>query len=355
MIKQIRIEQHSQEWHDFRYERGFGGSDIASVLATRSSTIAELTYTPPIKQFLSMIGEPVQQFTGNVASEGGHFFEGVILKWLKYYDLDEPDQLQMFRRMAESPEKRLNKVIQPKVFMTNSKYPHLFYSPDSFVWPKYGTVKMLGECKTTTSMEANRYTNHLNPSFFCQVQQGLMITELPFAILCILIDGRWLECITVEPHLPTWELILEASEEMWARITKARQIKKEYGLPAYFGVNPSVLTDRQREGAQLLADLEPDITGTDTELDFIREMIVPSEADNPMPGTDAQRQWCVEYLELGEEQDILEIERKKRQIYLLESLQGSNKAEFLDGSYFSYKADKNGKRRFYISPKVKAQ
>ena len=228
----------------------------------------------------------------------------------------------------------------------------MFYSPDSWVWPNFGKEKGLSECKNTTSMEANRYAAKCSPSFYLQVQQGLMITELPFALLNILIDGRWLEVIKIEPHQPTWDLIIEASTEMWERIQKAREIKKQYELPSYFGINPDLLTEEQCTAAEMLSELEPDITGTESELDFIKEMIKPSEADNEMQGTEEQRMWCEEYLGLGDEKDLLEIERKKRYIYLIESLQGTNKAVFEDKTFFSYKLDAKGSRRLYVSPKI---
>jgi len=351
MIKQIRIPQHTPQWHQWRFEHGFGGSDIAAVVATKSKTIADLSYTSPVKQFLTFIGEPVDQFSGNIASESGHYFENIILEWLKYYDLEDHDQLAMFRRI-KAKERRINKVIQPKVFMVNSKYPHLFYSPDAWVFPNHGKDKWLGECKNTTSMEANRYLAKVSPAFYLQVQQGLMITELPYALLNILIDGRWLNVIRIEPHQPTWDLIIEASTEMWDKIQRARTIKKQYSLPSYFGVNHETLTEEQRKAVEMLTELEPDITGTESELAFIREMIKPSEVDNPMQGTETQRTLCEEYLGLGDEQDLLEIERKKRQVWLIQSLQGSNKAEFEDGTFFSYKSDTRGSRRLYVSPKI---
>lgn len=299
-----------------------------------------------------MIGEPVQLFTGNVASESGHYFEPIIMDWLRYWNLKEPNQVEMFRRIAN--KERLHKVIRPKVFIENSKYPWLFYSPDAFVWVDRGDIKALAESKNTTSMEANRYVNRVSPSFYVQVQQGLMLTELPVAYLCILIDGRWLEVVPIEPHLETQQLILESSTVFWEKVKKARQLKIEYELPAYFGINPDTLTDRQKEGVELISSLEPDMIGTDAELDFIKEMIKPSEDDNPMPGTEEQLLLCQYYNEIGDKKDLIEIERKKTQIALIESLQGHNKATFDDNGkvFFSYKEDARGSRRIYVSPKL---
>lgn len=354
-IRQIRINPHSKEWHQWRYDNGIGGSDISSVVATKSKIIAELTYNPPIKYFLGKIGEPINEFTGNVESESGHYFEPIILEWLKFYDLDESSdlrlaQIEMFRKIKQN--KRVNKVISPKVFMRNDKYPWLFYSPDAWHWKNGEGNKRLAECKNTTSMTARRFTNNVDPAYYLQVQQGLLITELECADLCILIDGRWFSIVTIEPNKEIHDLILEASHEMWQKVLTARKIKEEYELPAYLGINPEKLTPRQIEGVQILTDMEPDITGTDEELQLFKEMIVPSEEDNPMEGTPAQLAMCEKYNALKDDKDQVEIKRKELYIELIRSLEGRNKAIFNDNTYFSYKADKNGNRSIYVSPKI---
>lgn len=354
-IHQIRIKPHSDEWHAWRYLNGMGGSEISSVVATKSKTIAELTYTPPVKYFLGKIGEPINQFTGNVESESGHYFEPIILQWLKYYDLDNSgdlrlSQIEMFRKIKEN--QRVNKVISPKVFIKNDKYPWLFYSPDAWHWKNMTGKKRLAECKNTTSMAARRYVNNVDPAYYLQVQQGLLLSELECADLCILIDGRWFSVITVEPNKEIHDIIIEASHEMWQKILKAREIKKEYELPSYFGVNPEFLTEKQKEGVHILSDLEPDITGTDDEVKFFREMIVPSEDDNPMQGTEGQRKLCEQYNLSKDEENDAKIKNKTIYIELIKSLEGHNKAEFEDGTYYSYKSDKNGKRSIYVSPKI---
>lgn len=349
MIKQIRIPLYSKEWHDFRYANGFGGSDISWPVATKSETIARLSYTAPIKGYLQAIGEPVTPFTGNVSSEGGHYFEKIILHWYKHFDLDNPDMLQMFKNIKEN--RRINKVLSPKVFTINDKYPWLFYSMDAWAKKAYTGNRRLCECKTTTSMEAGRYKNKVSPLFYCQVQMGLMMTEYEVADLNILIDGKWLEVISVEPHRETWDLILETSQEQWQRVLKARQLKAEYGLTSYFGVNPDYFSDKQKEGVELLSQLEPELSGTDSELSFIKDMIKPSEEENPMEGTPEQRDLCVKYLAIGDKSEVLEIEKKKLYIELIQSLGGANKADFNDGTFFSYKNVK-GSRTLYVSKKI---
>lgn len=350
MIKQVRIPLYAKEWHDFRYNTGFGGSDISAVVAGYNTTIAELTYTPPLKYFLQMIGENITQFTGNIASESGHFFEGVIIKWYRHYDLDNPDQMQMFANIKAN--KRINKVICPKVFVVNSKYPNLFYSPDAHAWKAYVGPKRLVECKNTTSMEARRYENHVSPLFWLQVQMGLMVTELPCADLNILLDGRWLEVITIEPNHDAWDLIQTSAEDFWKKVLAARRIKEEYGISNYFGISPDYFSEKQLEGIELISQLEPDLTGTDVEMSMLKDMIRPSEEDNAMMGTEQQRSWCEQYVKIGE--NIGGMESNKKILYgeLIRSLEGSNKADFNDGSFFSYKTNVKGARVLHVSPKV---
>lgn len=351
-VKQVRIRPHSEEWFKFRYDNGFGGSEIASVVASKSRTLAELVYTPPIKLFLSKIGDPIQEFTGNVESESGHFFEPIILEWLKHYDLDHPDQYLMFQNLKA--KNRVNKVIQPKTFCVNTKYPWLFYSTDAWHWKNKTGGKRIAECKNTTSFEAKRYQNGISPSFYCQIMQGLLITEVEAADLCVLIDGRWFSVVTIEPDKTWFDLILDTSHEMWKNIIKARAIKIEYDLPAYFGINPDTLTERQKEGAMLLSELEPPMAGTEGELEFVKEMVIPQVEETIKQGSEEGLKLCIEYLKLDEKEK--EFSSKKKELYakiLLELGSDCNVYIWDEKPVFTYKPDKRGTCRLLVSQEIK--
>lgn len=350
-IHHIRIKPHTPEWHKFRYENGIGGSEIATVLATVSEPLANMVWTPPIKWYLAKIGEKVQEFTGNVESESGHFFERIILQWYKYFDLENPSQLDMFQRIKEN--KRINKVVSPKVYITNDKYPGFFYSPDAFTWPyMQKDRKRLGECKNTTSMTARRYVNKIDPAFFVQVQQGLMLTELEEADLCVLVDGRWFEVVTIKADPMVHQKIQEVGSDMWKRVLKARMIKIEYEIPNYFGINPSFFTERQLEGIELLNGMEPVLIGGEDELKFVREMIEPTEEETIMQALPEQFELCKTYLDLGEQIKQLDDKKSKTSSELILSLGGFHKAEFEDKSFFSCKKDKKGTLRLYVQDKI---
>lgn len=350
-ITKHRIPVHSPEWHAFRYN-GIGASEISSVLATVSKTIADLTYTPPIKYFLAKVGEKVQEFTGNVASNSGIYFEPILLQWYKAMDLDDPDQLKMFENLKNNI--RINRAWQPKEYVVNEKYPWLFCSPDAYA-KKNGVGKTrLVENKWTTSMAANRYSKiGVDPAFFAQVQQGLLVTELECADLNVTIDGRYFQPITIEPHKEVQEKILETSHDMWKRVIKARMLKIEYDLPVYYALNPDSLTEKQKEGVELISQLEPELIGTDDELEFVREMVKPVEEDVEMIGTEEQLELCLKYHNINDSIAALKKESNLTKAELILQLSGFNKAVFNDGnSFYSYKNDVNGIARLYVNKKM---
>lgn len=351
-IKHIAITPHTPEWYQFRYDNGYGGSEIASVVSAKTKTLADLVYTPAIKLHLLKCGEPIQDFTGNVESESGHYFEPIILNFYRYYDLDNPDQLQMFRNIKANV--RINEVWEPKVYVTNDKYPWLFYSPDGFGKKNGIGMDRLLESKHTTSMEARRYANKVSPSFYCQVMQGLMLTELDHADLLIFIDGKWFETITVEPDKKWFELIADTSHDSWLKVLKARKIKLEYDLPCYFGVNPDSFTEKQKEGVMRLSELEPDMSGTEVELEFVKELIIPSVEESIRQGTEETLKLCLQYLALDDQ--VKATEKEKKAVYaqlLLHLGADSNTCVFEDQKLFTYKPDKNGSCKLLLNKDIK--
>lgn len=354
-IKQIRIRPHSEAWHQFRYESGFGGSEISSVVATRSKTIADLCYTTPLKLFLLKVGEQILDFQGNIASMSGLYMEKIIMEFYKHYDLDNSGdltaaQMEMFRNIEQ--KKRINKVIQPKTYYVNSKWPWLFCSPDAKARKNFSGTWRLLEAKNSTSMTAKKYTNGIDPQYYLQCQHNLLVTEMEVADLCLLLDGRYFSCVTIEPNKEIHDMIIESSHDMWQRILAARKIKEEYNMPVFFGLNPEVLTEKEKEAAQMLAELEPEIVGTDKEVEFIKSMIIPSETDNPMEGNSRQEELCQQYLAIKNQKDDLEIKTKEVYIELIRALEGHNRADFASGGFYTYKADKNNRRSIYVSPKI---
>jgi hypothetical protein len=353
--KHIRLKQKTQEWIDWRQENGLGGSEVTSALATDSKELSELVYMTPIQLHLLKLGEPVQKFMGNESSCEGQFQEPHIIERFKYYDLESPNQMSIYSNMEAG--NKINGVYQPGDILQNPKYPWLFYSLDAFMTDSITSKKpkALIEAKLTTSMESNRYENSVNPAHWLQLQTGLMITGFPIGYLITMVDGKWFKVLPVEPDKQIHEWIEHITVKFWTNVVKAKIIKVEYELSAYYNVNPDTLTERQREGVQLLSDLEPSLIGSEHEIDFIKSMIIPQAEEFPREGTQEELDAVRSYLLAGEQ--VNEFDRKKKIHYaqMISTLNGSNVINFNDGKdgYYSFKANKNGKPALYVSPKLK--
>lgn len=360
MVKRHRIKLHSKAWHEFR-KNGIGASESASVMAMESKALSDLVYTPPIKLHLLKIGEPVQEFTGNQASEAGRFQEKNIVQLLRHHDFENPDGTETYRR-ANRKEPPLRKVIQPGCYFTNDKYPQLFVSPDGMVYPDYnsptftkGSKPLAGaEAKLTNSFEANKYKNRVSPSFVIQCYQNMMVTEIDTWHLAILIDGIFFEVITLKADQEIYDQINLTTAKFWSNVIKAREIKDGAKLINYYNVNPTALTEMQLDVVETLSALEPDLMGSDRELEFIKEMMIPTPEETTMIGTEEQRGLCLKYLQCGEDIKAIESRKTLHTAELIKSLQGTHVAKFDDGKegYFSYKPNKNGKASIYVSPKI---
>lgn len=274
-IKFINVEDWTkQQWLDFR-ERGFGGSEIAAVCAAKSSYLRSYIHTDPIKIHCIKIGEPVLTFQGNRFSRFGHFHERNLQYLYQFWDTVNKGEEQMFANEENGELK--NHVYAPKIYVTNDKYPHLFYSPDGFIQNYRGVGNF--EAKNTSTMEARNYEDYVNPSFRMQVQQGLMITEHDYASIFIHLDGNNVMEVVEYPNKKMQDFILWASMEFLKNVYECVKIKEEYGIDEYYFKPLEGLTPRQREGVRLLQEREPTETGNDTEHEFIREMINAREEE----------------------------------------------------------------------------
>lgn len=352
--KHIRLKQGTKEWEQWRNDSGLGGSDVSSALATSSQELAKQVYMAPIQLHLLKIGEPVTRFSGNISSSEGHFQEAAIIERLKYYDLESTEQMTIYRNMAAGI--KLNGIYQPKNVLVNPKYHWLFYSMDAFLTESVKSKKPLAlvETKLTTSMETNRYENKTNPAHWVQLMTGLMITGFPYGYLVSLVDGKFFNVLKVVPDKEVFEWIEVTTAKFWQNVTRAKKVKLEYGIPAYYNVTH--FTEKQQEGVRLLQQLEPSLTGTDHELDFIKEQIVTTAEEIPREGTQEEFEAVVKYLKAKAHIDAAQAAKNIYYETMISLLNGCNVIKFNDGvdGYYSYKANKKGVASLHISPKIKS-
>ena len=367
MIKRVQIKQHTPKWLKWRDEHGYGASEIAGVMAEYNSDLAEFIYTDPIQIHLLKIGESVTRFSGNINSNSGHFMEPHIIEMYRYWDNDNPDQMVMYENMRKG--RKMNNIRRSSFFMTNDKYEWLFFSPDALEYRDSDIIgekiimKPVGiiECKNTTSAESNRYPNRVSPSFIAQVCHGLMISELEYAKILIYVDGYKLDVITLYADDPMVKAIqkniIECSLQSWRRVLECRKIKLEHGIDFYYQYNVDIMTAKQQEGASMLQAMEPYLTGSEKEWEWIRENVYHTSEVTKMEVTNEQWQLLMDRKPAKDEVKRLEQQARKIDEQLIHSLKGAHlavidKDTLEEKTAFSYKKDRNDEASIYVNPKI---
>jgi hypothetical protein len=339
-IQFIAAPQGSPEWLALR-DNGIGGSEIGGVLG-----IAD--YMDPIKVFLSKIGEDVGTFEGNRFSRFGHLMEPIIADLYQYWEVEGGCDTMLINKEKKN---RLRRVQRVNGYIKNEKYPWLFASLDRRIMGDSRGRGIL-ETKNTTTMEKDRYTYGFNRSFYCQVQQYLLIDEADFADVAIYYDGNNYEVRPVEPDKDVQQLIIEESREFWLKVEKAREIKKAFKIDKYYGNHMDFIPVEHREGVGMLMGLEPELTGSESEHEFIRALVKPTKEFTQRDGKADELTRVKRYHKLGELGKKIKAHRDAVQAQLIVDLGGYHQANFGDAGYFSYKPQENGSSRFHVSPKL---
>jgi hypothetical protein len=332
MIKEVYFKKYSFEWHDWRRHH-IGGSDISAVCAGYNSDLAQVSWTPPLKYYLSMIGEAVQPFMGNVPSNMGQVMEPVIAGLYRYFDRSippEPDTsiplMEMFENRSKG--KRFNRIICRPNYVWNEAYPHMSASPDGFIYESRG--RGILEIKNMTSMEQNRYANKINPSHMLQCQHNMLCSGSKYCDLIRLIDGTWLDVIRFEANPEIHDFIIKCAGDFWSRVTEARTLKTANNIDIYYDLNEEFFTEDQLIAVGMLQSMEPDFIGSDAELKWLKEYIKP-----------------ITKTIVNDHKKDVNITQAK----LIKEMKGYQVVNAQAG-YYSYKNTSNGVPRFYITPKL---
>lgn len=357
MYKEIRIKPHIQKWFRFRMN-GVGSSEMATVCAAYSDELLKDVYGTPVNTYLEKIAEPVEPFTGNIFTKSGQGMESFILNLYKHYDHSNPDPEYVWDNYLGKSIKH-NRIINRNVFVVNEKYPWIFASPDSIGYGPAGRYNV--EAKKTSGMEVNKYTNKVSPSFLVQVYTVLLITGWSHADICMLIDGTYFEVITVEPDKEWFDFIIESSHDFWYNhVLKAREIKSIYNINAYWGMDDNYYPEEWKHSYDelggnspvgMLQSLEPDLVGTDRELEFIKNHIKPRPEKSKMLMTDEQWTALVDYVKMFNIQKEHQYKVDKIKHKLMVSLQGYEGA-YLEGDEQAYF---QSSPKWYVSQKLLKQ
>lgn len=260
MIKTIEIPYGTPEWHEFR-KSGIGGSEQSILHGFQDK------YSSPAKLFNLKIGRIAHDSYDNEAMAWGRWLESTILDRWQYYDgennyLDNHRDGNIIRRYRITDG-----------FAVNDKYPWLFYSEDGHFEDGFSlstgeTIKKgLLECKTITTMSANRWEYGIPPGYIFQVHQGMLVHELDYAEIVVLKDGRFLSVYPIDRVDSICDTILKTSKAFWYdRVLPAKEAYSEYLYNERAG-----RTERAAEAMYLIDNLEPMPDGSDGHKDFENE------------------------------------------------------------------------------------
>jgi hypothetical protein len=180
---------------------------------------------------------------------------------------------------------------------------------------------------------------------------GLLVTGLPVGYLISLVDGKWFSVLKVEPDKEVFDWIETVSASFWRNVLKARIIKIEHDLTAYYNMPPDMMNEKQREGVMKLSELEPSLIGSTNEVKFLKELITPKAEEYRRQGTQDEFEEAVAYLKACEKVAEAEAEKNRHYGKMISELNGYNVIDFQEAGYYSYKATKKGTCTLHVKLK----
>lgn len=213
------IKTHSPEWHEFR-KRGIGSSEISTVVRANDWEILPRWIE---KKAGLRVDDPL-----NEAMLGGLLAEdGIGIRW-KYWDA--ADYVANY-----AAKKIIRECIKVTGYITNPKYPLLFTSTDFWAMPdspmlSTAMISETGfpvECKQINGFYADKWESKIPPGYLFQINQEMLVTEVDYAEIAILKDGREFNVYPIEKSQNLCEIILQESEKIWPMVLKARQMRIE--------------------------------------------------------------------------------------------------------------------------------
>lgn len=328
--------------------RGFGGSDLGTAFGYNN-------YKRPWTAWMEHIQEFPYRDVDNRFIYRGERDEPQIVRMFKHYDAENPD-----------PDQIITDVRAGKIFSKASATPYLYIYrkdprmtalPDALIsqspfWEGKGVL----ECKSRGSNELAQYKNGILTKDFIQAAYYCGILGRDYFVIGYLIDGATYEYHYFK-HDPNvfGELILQAQIYLNNR-DKALGLKKSLGLERYLHAPEPDLADIDAwDMWDELKALEPQFERKD--LESIREFYPDAEQElQEMDASEHQVANAKEYWKLSNQIDLLQQSKAVVQEALIRSLQGKDLATDGDGkTVFSYKEDRTGKRRPYVSKKIKKE
>jgi putative phage-type endonuclease len=221
-LKLVRIDKESayDEWLNFRMN-GLGASEIGTLMGVNS-------FKSPAELYYQKIGLIPQKVEPNMPMFMGTILEQTIANMYEHYDGDEQTMISNYTAGV-----RVRQLYEPKGYIVNDLFPHMFFSPDRLVTTKQirargesinlENVDSIAEIKTISGWHAKQWEGGIPPSYYLQLQTYMMGLGVPKGALVVLKDGRDFSIHEYEADEEIISNIISISENFWERVLLGRQ------------------------------------------------------------------------------------------------------------------------------------
>ena len=334
-----QIESYTPQWYEFR-NNGIGSSEIGTTLGLNQ-------YQLGLSLFLEKIGYR-ESFQGNNATYFGTIMEQVVSDSWERHEPGREDSLNYYLDNGE----KFRTCHKIKGYIMNPKWDWMFTSPDriankgqlNLITGETHKDEFIVECKTAVGFVLKKWEAGVPPGYVVQVQQQMMVTELEYAEIAILGDGRNLEVFPIEPSQFMYETIEKESEIFWNTVEQGKVLMQEM---------KSSKSEREQELIMdKIYDIAPRPKEGQEELykDFLNQRY--NEEPEVILGDDTTLKACEEMNNLEAIQKHLKTMIETRKNVVREFMKNNDTLNFsLYEGKVSWKKNKNGSRVF--SNKVK--
>lgn len=324
----------SEKWLQFR-RNGVGGSEVGVVLGLSP-------YKSSVELFYEKLF-PIKDTAENEAMHWGNALEELIADRWQYWD---GDAAGMIKNFAEGKVHR--KCSRMNCYIVNPDYPWLFSSLDRVIHKHNNDTRGILEIKTISGFVTRQWEHEIPPSHVVQLQDYLLVTELPYGELALLKDGRYMSVVPFVRNETICNKIVTKTKEFWDRVLAGRQILESLPQQAFS-------IDEVQDPAALgeLHKLEPPADSSEAYEQFLNTRYKGKPIT--MPGAQEHLEAAERYSEYGKEVKVWE-EKQRTESNYLKTVMGE--AEVIDlGSRGKvvWRNDKKGIRRFNVNLRTVVQ
>jgi putative phage-type endonuclease len=306
-------------WLEFRKNSGIGASEVGTVMGVNPYMSSIELFYKKIGVFDDMVVENIPMFMGNI-------MEPIVADLWKYWSGTPESIIENYRA-----GKIIRENYEPRGYILNSDYPHMFFSPDRII-VEDGVETGVLEIKTISGWAAKKWEGGVPPSYIYQLVTYMLGYEKDHGELCPMEDGRFIDVIPFDMDDQLRNMgnqIVTHTEGFWGKVLQARE---------------AIVSELDYE------QFAPAPDGSEAYKNFLSKQY-EDNGDNTLHGTDEQLQDTFKHKKIKEAVKEFEYELTLIENELKVYMKNSPILSFGANGNVYWKADKNGNRRFSIKTK----